>query len=132
MRATAFSAPNKPMATPTDRPPVDPAFHDRLQALRDKYAASIPERLQAVADALALCKEGGGSAQCIDQLHHALHSIAGSAGSFGFKSLGDDARRVEQQVRALMSEQRNWDGLEQEIEQLLQLSYKQFSLRPHD
>ncbi|WP_395407937.1 Hpt domain-containing protein [Pseudoduganella sp. UC29_106] len=111
--------------------PVDPAFQDRLQALRDKYAASIPERLQAVADALALCRGAIGSEQHIEQLHHALHSIAGSAGSFGFKPLGDDARRVEQQVRALMGKERSWEGIEQEVEQLLQLSYKQFSLRPH-
>jgi periplasmic divalent cation tolerance protein len=112
--------------------PVDTAFQDRLQALRDKYAASIPERLQAVADALARCQGAARSAQHIDQLHHTLHTIAGSAGSFGFKSLGEDARRVEQQVRALMAGQRGWEGIEQEIEQLLQLSYKQFSLRPHD
>ncbi|HEY1150074.1 MAG TPA: Hpt domain-containing protein [Pseudoduganella sp.] len=112
--------------------PVDPAFQDRLQALRDKYAASIPERLQAVADALALCRGAGEGSQHVEQLHHALHSIAGSAGSFGFKSLGDDARRLEQQIRALMGKQRGWDGIEQEVEQLLQLSYKQFSLRPHD
>jgi len=112
--------------------PVDPAFQDRLQALRDKYAASIPERLQAVADALALCSSATPAPQHVDQLHHSLHSIAGSAGSFGFKALGDDARRVEQMLRALMAGQREWEGIDAEVKQLLQLSYKQLSLRPHD
>jgi|GEM_PF-948705 len=119
------------MSTLPERRPADPAFQDRLQALRDRYAASIPERLQAVADALALCK-GGATVPHIEQLHHALHSIAGSAGSFGFKAFGDDCRRVEQQLRGLMAGQQEWPTVEQEVEQLLQLSYKQFSMQPHD
>lgn len=112
--------------------PVDAAFHDRLQALRDKYAASIPERLQAVSNALASCRDAGRAAGQLEQLHHTLHSIAGSAGSFGFKWLGDEARRAEQSVRALMAGEGNWGLAEQEVEQLLQLSYKQFSLRSYD
>ena len=74
--------------------PADPEFQDRLQALRDKYAASVPERMAAIRDALALC-QGGLSPPHIDQLHHALHSVAGSAGSFGFHALGGEARRIE-------------------------------------
>jgi HPt (histidine-containing phosphotransfer) domain-containing protein len=112
--------------------PLDPAFQDRLQALRDKYAASIPERLQAVADALASCRGAGRTAVQLEALHHSLHAIAGSAGSFGFKPLGDGARSVEQTVRALLAGEGKWELVEQEVEQLLQLSYKQFSLRSHD
>lgn len=112
--------------------PVDPSYHDRLQALRDKYAQSIPERLQAVADALSLCKSGGAIPHHIDQLHHALHTIAGSAASFGFKPLGDECRRIEELVRGLMAGQQECSTVEQEVEQLLQLSYKQFYSRPHD
>ena len=120
------------MTTPPARRPNDPLYEQRMQALRDRYAASIPERLQAVAEALARCKGAGPSARDVEQLHHALHTISGSAGSFGFKALGEECRRVEQLVRELMDGQQESATVVREVEQLLQLSYKQFPSRPHD
>lgn len=98
--------------------PVDPAFQDRLQALRDKYAASVPERMAAIRNALALC-QGSLNPSHIDQLHHALHSVAGSAGSFGFHALGNEARRIEQLVRGVMEAGAPWDGIETAVQALL-------------
>jgi len=108
------------MATPTD-----PAYQDRLQALRDKYAASVPERMAAIRDALALC-QGGLTPPHIDQLHHALHSVAGSAGSFGFHALGNEARRLEQLVRGVMESGNSWDGIETAVQALLHWADKDF------
>lgn len=105
--------------------PADPAFQDRLQALRDKYAASVPERMAAIRDALALC-QGGLSASHIDQLHHALHSVAGSAGSFGFHALGGESRRIEQMVRGVMESGAPWDGIEGAVQALLHWADKDF------
>jgi HPt (histidine-containing phosphotransfer) domain-containing protein len=102
------------MATPTD-----PAFQDRLQALRDKYAASVPERMAAIRDALKLC-QGSLAPSHIEQLHHALHSVAGSAGSFGLAELGDEARRIEQMVRGVMEAGAPWAGIESAVQGLLQ------------
>jgi HPt (histidine-containing phosphotransfer) domain-containing protein len=108
------------MATPSD-----PAFQDRLQALRDKYAASVPERMAAIRDALALCR-GDLTAPHIDQLHHALHSVAGSAGSFGFHALGAESRRIEQMVRSVMEAGAPWDGIETAVQALLHWADKDF------
>jgi len=108
------------MATPTD-----PAFQDRLQALRDKYAASVPERMAAIRDALVLC-QGSLIPLHIEQLHHALHSVAGSAGSFGLAALGDEARRIEQMVRAVMEACAPWTGIELAVQSLLQWADKDF------
>ena len=105
--------------------PVDPAFHDRLQALRDKYAASVPERMAAIRNALALC-QGNLIPPHIEQLHHALHSVAGSAGSFGLHALGDESRRIEQLVRAVMEGKGGWDGIEAAVQALLQWADKDF------
>jgi len=105
--------------------PVDPAYQGRLQALRDKYAASVPERMAAIRDALALCQRGLESPH-IDQLHHALHSVAGSAGSFGFHALGNEARRIEQMVRAVMESGAPWDGIETAVQALLHWADKDF------
>jgi HPt (histidine-containing phosphotransfer) domain-containing protein len=99
--------------------PADPAFQDRLQALRDKYVASVPERMAAIRAALALC-QGSLSAPHIEQLHHALHSVAGSAGSFGMHALGDESRRIEQMVRGVMQGGAAWDGIEAAVQSLLQ------------
>jgi periplasmic divalent cation tolerance protein len=108
------------MATPSD-----PAFQDRLQALRDKYAASVPERMAAIRDALALC-QGSLTQPHIDQLHHALHSVAGSAGSFGFHALGSESRRIEQLVRGVMEAGAPWDGIETSVQALLHWADKDF------
>lgn len=116
---------------PAPRLPPDPAYQERMQALRDKYAASLPERLQLVADALAQLKSGA-LPHHIEQLHHALHTIAGSAASFGFKPLGDECGRIEDLVRQLIAGQQESSTVEQEVEQLLQLPYKQFLSRSHD
>jgi len=105
--------------------PVDPEFQDRLQALRDKYAASVPERMAAIREALTLC-QGGPTRPNIDQLHHALHSVAGSAGSFGFHALGNEARRIEQLVRGVMEAGAPWDGIESAVQALLQWADKDF------
>ena len=105
--------------------PVDPAFQDRLQALRDKYAASVPERMAAIGDALALCR-GGLTPPHIEALHHALHSVAGSAGSFGFHALGSESRRIEQLVRGVMEAGASWDGIEAAVQGLLHWADKDF------
>ncbi|WP_374581083.1 Hpt domain-containing protein [Pseudoduganella sp.] len=106
--------------------PVDPAFQDRLQALRDKYAASVPERMAAIRDGLTLCVEAGRTPANVEQLHHALHSVAGSAGSFGLHALGDEARRIEQMVRGVMESGAPWDGIETAVQALLQWADKDF------
>lgn len=105
--------------------PSDPAFQDRLQALRDKYAASVPERMAAIRDALVLC-QGGRAPEHIEQLHHALHSVAGSAGSFGFHALGNEARRIEQMVRGVLENGAAWDGIEAAAQALLHWADKDF------
>lgn len=108
------------MATPSD-----PAFQDRLQALRDKYAASVPERMAAIRNALALC-QGNLIPPHIEQLHHALHSVAGSAGSFGLAPLGDEARRIEQLVRGVLEAGAPWTGIETAVQALLHWADKDF------
>lgn len=85
--------------------PADPAFRQHLQALADKYRASIPQRLAAIGaalDAAGAASVAPGPAQ-LAQLHEALHAVAGSAGSFGFRALGDEARRLEQLLREAMA-----------------------------
>jgi periplasmic divalent cation tolerance protein len=82
--------------------PGDPAFRQHLQALADKYRASIPQRLAAIGAALDAAGASPGPGQ-LEALHETLHAVAGSAGSFGFRALGDEARRLEQLLRETMA-----------------------------
>lgn len=80
-------------------------LEERLNALRDSYAEKLPEKL---ADIEALC-----SSLCHDQwdwtkvedLHRQTHTLAGSAPTFGFNEVGQNARRIEQDLKAWMTDQ---------------------------
>lgn len=99
--------------------PADPSFRERLLALADKYAAALPERLDAVEQGLEGCLSGNLTTARLEVLHHALHAIAGSAGSFGFRLLGEQARRLEQDVRAMLEQGAPWENAEAGIREFL-------------
>lgn len=83
---------------------IDPDFRARLRALNDKYAAGVPALMQAIATAQERCDSEGPRLDALTQLHRALHAVAGSAATFGFAALGQECRRLEQQVRLLLNE----------------------------
>ena len=102
---------------------TDPDFRARLAALNAKFAATVPGTMGKIAQALAACNgsmQGGvPSAASLHALHELLHGMAGSAGTFGYPTLGLEARRLEQQVRAAMKEGAGWDGMPAQVEQFL-------------
>ena len=72
---------------------------EQLARLRDAYRSALPRELanlKALADALC-----GGEADRtpLDELHHGLHKLAGSGGTFGMASLSSRARALEQRVK---------------------------------
>ena len=101
--------------------PTDPDFRARLAALNDKFAATVPVTLDKIRSALAECTAGGAQPQqaALHQLHELLHGVAGSAGTFGFATLGTEARRIEQQLRAVLAGHPGWEALPAEIEKFL-------------
>jgi HPt (histidine-containing phosphotransfer) domain-containing protein len=80
----------------------DPHFRDRLNALSEKYGATIPATLTAISSALSHCCNADADEQSLHQLHELLHGVAGSAATFGYPVLGTEARRLEQEVRPLL------------------------------
>jgi HPt (histidine-containing phosphotransfer) domain-containing protein len=101
--------------------PVDPDFRARLSALNDKFAATVPGTMEKIRLALAECTAGGAtpSAAALHQLHEALHGVAGSAGTFGFATLGTECRRIEQTVRAVIAGGEGWSTVTPDVEKLL-------------
>lgn len=102
---------------------MDPDFRARLRALNEKYAAGVPSLMQAIADAQTRCNSEGPRQEQLTALHHGLHAVAGSAATFGFAALGQECRRIEQLVRALLNEPGNvmaqWPALDTQVSALL-------------
>ncbi len=102
---------------------IDPDFRSRLQALSDKFALGVPALMSAIEQSLGACRAEGLGAVQLTALHRALHAVAGSAGTFGFGALGQECRRLEQLLRALMDEagavEREWPALAPQVDQLL-------------
>jgi HPt (histidine-containing phosphotransfer) domain-containing protein len=101
--------------------PVDPDFRARLAALNDKFAVTVPVTMEKITQALAACAAGGAQPPeaALHQLHELLHGVAGSAGTFGFGTLGQECRRIEQMVRAVMAGDGGWPAVIPEVEKLL-------------
>jgi hypothetical protein len=70
---------------------IDTEFFARLNALNDKFAASVPATLARLR-ASATPSSPAPDAALIKELHQILHTIAGSAATFGFRILGQQAR----------------------------------------
>jgi two-component system OmpR family response regulator len=71
------------------------ALAQSLQALNSAYAEKLPERLQEIAEALQQCVERPDDASRLDMLLLKLHSLSGTAGTFGFAELGLRATEME-------------------------------------
>ena len=99
----------------------DPDFRARLAALNDKFAATVPVTMEKIRLALADCVAGGAEPPqaAVHQLHELLHGVAGSAGTFGFGTLGTEARRIEQMLRGSMAGHGGWVAVPAEVEKLL-------------
>jgi chemotaxis protein histidine kinase CheA len=82
---------------------IDQAFFDRLNALNDKFAASVPETLGRLRQLRLAFHAGAPDPAIIKELQQMLHTIAGSAATFGFRVFGQQARNLEQRLRVLMA-----------------------------
>jgi HPt (histidine-containing phosphotransfer) domain-containing protein len=82
---------------------IDTAFFARLNALNDKFAASVPATLAGLRTKRLAFKPDAPDPELIKEIHQILHTIAGSAATFGFRILGQKAREIEQQLRVLMA-----------------------------
>ncbi|SFU61522.1 Hpt domain-containing protein [Pseudoduganella namucuonensis] len=102
---------------------VDPDFRARLDALGERYGATVPGAMEAISTAVSHCRNEDADLDSLEKLHALLHGIAGSAGTFGFKVLGAEARRLEQELRPLLGKRPadapEWPALAARIAQYL-------------
>ena len=66
-----------------------------LAGFQAEYRSSLPQRLSAIDDAWSSIERGDADPAQLDTLVRGLHSIAGSALTFGMAELGDAAAAAE-------------------------------------
>ena len=82
---------------------IDQEFFARLRALNDKFAASVPDTLARLRAARQAFNPEAPNSALVKDIHQVLHTVAGSAATFGFRVLGQQARALEQRLRVLMA-----------------------------
>ncbi|WP_161539939.1 Hpt domain-containing protein [Glaciimonas sp. PCH181] len=78
-----------------------------IQALGRDYADKLPAKFAQMFAALQNVRDNLDNAlkrkEAVSELFHLLHSLSGSAGSFGFNTLGAQARQLEHKMTATMA-----------------------------
>ena len=78
----------------------DFAGGDAILALRRRYAANLPTKVEKAAECVgALLEHPADSARC-QLAQRTLHSLIGSSGTYGFAELSQVARAAEALLRA--------------------------------
>lgn len=75
------------------------ALSEQLDRLRQDYVAHLPLEFDTLQDLAGRLSEPTPARQDLDELHHRLHKLAGSGGTFGFAALSTAARALELQTR---------------------------------
>lgn len=72
-----------------------------MDALRQRYAASLADKRAALVDAWETWRASGDSPACLRELATLAHRLAGSAGSYGYDELGVRAGALDRIATAL-------------------------------
>ena len=75
-----------------------------LRAIEEAYVAGLPGRLNDIENSLKRCLDEPGDAAHYEALVQQLHSLAGSAGTFGFSELGFRATDLEIHMNAFLKD----------------------------
>jgi len=75
---------------------------DAIRALGDVFVGRIPSTLSGMESELDAIIRNGNDAAAWKNLHRHLHTLAGSAGTFGHDELGDRARGLEHRINDLL------------------------------
>ena len=78
---------------------VDAEFFERLSVLNDRFAANLPATLARVTATRRGIDPRAPASVAVAEIQQVLHTLAGSAATFGFRALGQHARPLEQRLR---------------------------------
>ncbi len=75
---------------------------DKLKALRVTYKAQLPKRMTEIQLSWEALMRGDKTPDLRHNFHRLVHSLAGSAGTFGFMSVGEKARLLEHSIHSIV------------------------------
>lgn len=81
----------------------DDDLQEKLNALNALFASKIHDRFGEIGKAMQRCLDDVPNIAHLTELHRLLHSLAGSAGTFGFDGVGLLAREIESHVTPLVA-----------------------------
>ncbi len=79
------------------------SLEEALAKLDALFAAKLPSRLREIETALDQFVQHPQSAEALALLHRLLHTMSGSAGTFGFDQLGTEARQLDARIKPLLT-----------------------------
>lgn len=103
-------------------------LQDALLALEIKFTEKLPSKLLEIEQALTQFVADSKDMQALILLHRLLHTMAGSAGTFGFDELGAQARTLESRLKTLLAGA-NWSA--PELEQFSKDAHTYISTAQH-
>ena len=68
----------------------------QLDALRERYGAELPGKVEAIAAAAAALQAPGADAAKLEQFYQLIHKLAGSAAIYGFDEIERAAAALEE------------------------------------
>jgi HPt (histidine-containing phosphotransfer) domain-containing protein len=95
--------PSPAMQGPPPSAPAVPSFQERFAAIEREWKQQLPARLQDARSRLDACRLAPEDRPALEGLHRVLHTLAGSAGTFGLGELGEGARAIELELDRLMA-----------------------------
>lgn len=98
--------PNDPTSLESKTPFENDAkviFKAKLNAMQDKFKAGLPARLAEIQQAWKQVQAIADGDESLAILHRLLHTLTGSAGTFGYQQLSRDSRALEILLKGLVS-----------------------------
>lgn len=100
--------------------------HEQLQDMQQKYVAGLEEKLSGLRTLYSQIDRAEPSPDALRSLLHRLHTLSGSAGTFGLHALSAAASRLEHQLNAVVDsaappEDALWSQIGRELARLEEL-----------
>lgn len=90
--------------------PAAASFPEKFAALAQAWRAQLPQRLHEAQHKVQALRADPSDDASLQELHRILHTVAGSAGTFGMPDLGTAARAAEHECDRLMDSQHRQAG----------------------
>ncbi|HEY9871132.1 MAG TPA: response regulator [Candidatus Obscuribacterales bacterium] len=87
-------------------PGAEQDLQDELDKLRREYASKLPDKLDDLRRAVNAARERANESSLLNQAKSLAHKIRGTAGSYGFTTIGERVGKIEEALTLLEKEER--------------------------